>query len=297
MLLGSPAYAQEDDCVRLDTIITEASKTQDEDFTDLKAIVTADNATDCRVILERIAARDSGSSATVESDANAESNVNVEESRSLDTTVKVEQQATIQGQVNVTLPDPEVSIDQGQAEVSITSEAPDVTVSQGQPIIEVRQAQPIITVTMAQPTISIEQPAPEITITMPDPTVDIANAQPKVSVVIPEPRVTVRQGEPSLKVDLNADTSETAANNAASGSAIERMDEQGIMTVTATGTAVDESSAIINYVEPDTTANVTYQGVEPVVSYVAAEPQVIMESAGEPTIDVVQSGDPKIMIK
>ena len=302
MLLGSPAYAQVEECSQLDEIITEASKTQSENFDDLRAVVTADKAEDCRVILDRIAARSAESSAetetsqTVQSNASDESEVKVEESQSLDQTVQVEQQATIEGQVNVTLPDPDVSIDQGQAEVSVQTEAPDVTVSQGQPTIEVRQAQPIITVKMAQPTISVEQPAPEIIITMPDPTVDVANAQPQVSVVIPEPRVTVTQGQPTLDVDLNADTSEAAADNATSSGTLERMDDGGIMTVTASGSAVDESSATINYIEPQTAANVSYEGVEPVVSYVAAEPQVVMESEGEPIIDVVQSGDPKIMI-
>ena len=307
VLLGTPAYAQEQECVQLDELIKEARQTQNEDFNDLQAFVTADKAGDCQIILDRIAAR-AESKANAESNVNAQSNVEtessestessvkVEESESLNTTVDVEQQATIEGQVNVTLPDPEVSIEQGEAEVSVKSVAPDVTISQGQPTIEVRQAQPIITVSMAQPTISVEQPAPEITITMPDPTVDVANAQPQVSVVIPEPRVTVRQGEPSLNVDLSTDTSDTAADTASTSSSIERMDDQGIMTVTATGSAVDESTATINYMEPESTANISYEGVEPVVNYVAAEPQVIMESSGEPVIDVVQSGDPKIMI-
>ena len=307
ILLGAPAYAQEQECLQLDELIKEARKTQNDDFNDLQAFVTADKAADCRLILDRIAAR-AGSKVNAESNVNAQSNVNtessesaesnaeVEEVESLNTTVEVEQQATIEGQVNVTLPDPEVSIEQGEAEVSIKSVAPDVSVSQGQPTIEVRQAQPIITISMAQPTISVEQPAPEITITMPDPTVNVANAQPQVSVVIPEPRVTVRQGEPSLNVDLSADTSDTTASNASAAASFERMDDQGIMTVTATGSAIDESTATINYVEPETSANVSYEGVEPVVNYVSAEPQIIMESSGEPVIDVVQSGDPKIMI-
>ena len=308
VLFGAPAYAQEQECVQLNELIKEAKKTQSEDFDDLQAFVTAGKAHDCQVILDRIAAK-AESKANVESSVSAqsnvenessqsaESNVEVEETESLDTTVEVEQQATIEGQVNVTLPDPEVSIEQGEAEVSVKSVAPDVTVSQGQPTIEVRQAQPIITVRMAQPSISVEQPAPEITITMPDPTVDVANAQPQVSVVIPEPRVTVRQGEPSLEVDLTTDTSDTAANIASSTTSLERMDNEGVMTITATGTAIDESTAMISYAESETAANISYEGVEPVVNYVAAEPQVIMESAGEPAIDVVQSGDPKIMIK
>ena len=292
MLLGTPAYAQEADCVRLDTMITEAGDAIAEEFKDARTVVTANKAVDCRTTLGRIAAR----GGLVGDDQGSQS----QEVQSLETTVDVEQQATIEGQVNVTLPDPEVSIEQGEAEVSITREAPAVTVSQGQPSIDIRQAQPIITVSMAQPTITVEQPAPEITITMPDPTVDVDNAQPQVSVRIPEPRVTVRQGEPSLNVDLSTDTSgdpDAVSTNAASGDSFERMDDAGIMTVTTKGTAIDEGSANITFIEPEASAEISYEGVEPVVNYVAAEPQVIMESSGEPTIDVVQSGEPKIMIK
>jgi len=281
LLLGSPVFAQDDDCVRLDAMVRSAGDTLREEFKDVRSVVAANKQVDCRITLGRIASR--GGLADDSEDV-----------QSLNTTVQVEQQATIEGQVDVTLPDPEVSIEQGQADVSVTTQAPTVTVAQGQPTIQVRQAQPIITVRMTQPTITVEQPAPEIVVTMPDPSVDVANAQPQVSVNIPEPRVTVRQGEPQLNVDL---TTEAAAVDRSSLGSFERMDDAGIMTVTASGSAINESNANITYVEPESSANISYEGVEPNVEYVAAEPEVIMETDGEPTIDVVQSGDPKIVIK
>lgn len=285
VLVVLPAFAQDADCTRLGAMIkdVEGSELRDE-FKDAQALVNADTGTECRTVLDRIA---------IQGGITREN----QEVQSLNTIVDVEQQATIEGQVQVTLPDPEVSIEQGQAEVSVTSEAPTVKVAQGQPVIQVRQAQPIIRVSMAQPTITVEQPAPEITVIMPDPDVEVSNAQPQVLVNIPEPQVTVRQGEPSLSVDLGAEPVE-AVNTADSPTrGFNRVDDAGIMTITATGVAHDESNATINYLEPEQEATVTYEGVEPKVEYIAADPQIEMESAGEPTINVVQSGEPKIVIK
>jgi len=283
MLISSPVQAQEPDCTRLKTLISEAGNNLREEFRDVRDVVTADKAADCRTTLGMIASRGGLSDTTTAQDT-----------QSLNTTIDVEQQATIEGQVNVTLPDPEVSIEQERAEVAVTTEAPTVTVSQGQPTIQVRQAQPIITVEMNKPTITVEQPAPEIVITMPDPGVDVANAQPQVQVTIPEPTVTVRQGEPTLNVDLTTDATDTARSTLGS---FNRVDEAGVMTVTASGEASSETDVNVSFIEPETTATINYEGVKPKVEYIAAEPQVIMDSDGEPTIDVVQSGDPKIVIK
>jgi len=284
MMWGAPAYAQDVDCVKLHGIVRDAGNDIRDEFNDVQSVVIADIGANCRRTLARITDRGGLTSQT-------------DSVQSLNTAVVVEQQATIEGQVNVTLPDPEVSIDQGQADVAVTTEASRVTVSQGQPVIQVRQAQPIITVSMGPPTIQIEQPAPEITIIMPDPSVDVSNARPQVSINIPEPRVTVRQGEPKLNVDLNtgASNSEQLAN--LNDRPLARVDEAGIMTVTAAGVAVDENTANINFVEPETSATVTYEGVEPKVQYIAAEPEVIMQASAEPEINVVHSGDPKIVIK
>ena len=207
-------------------------------------------------------------------------------------TVQVQEEATIEGEVRVTLPDPQIEIEQAPAEIAVRDVPPEVTVDQAQPTIVVRQAQPIIRVEMAQPTITVEQPAPEIIVTMPEPGVNVASAQPQVEVNIPQPRVTVTQGEPMLNVDLSTDIGADRDPN------IERMDnEDGSMVVSRAGMSSDELQPQIQYIQSEEQAQVTINQNAPEVSYESAEPQVEFTQAGEPQIELIQSGEPKIMIQ
>lgn len=296
-LLGTPVYAQQDsDCERLNAVLQSAGDELLLEFEDAQEVVEADRGVGCRIMLGRIASRERVTNQSSETQA-SEVETTSEEVESTSTTVNVAEEATIEGEVEVRLPDPEVMIEQGEADVSVTTSPPEVTVNQGQPVIEVRQAQPVITVRMSQPTITVEQPAPEIIITMPEPGVDVNTTPPQVSVSIPEPLVTVRQPAPSLNVDLDAETSTTAQESTPAANELDRMDEGGVMTVRATGQAVDESNANVRLLESEEQAVVNYQGAEPQVHYIAAEPEVSLETEGELTVDVIQSGEPKVVIR
>jgi len=283
--------AQDDlGCERLLTLVDEAGDNLREEFGDARAVGEAGNMEECAVYVTRVT--ETGGLTT---DANTEVQASTQEEST--ETVQVEQEATIEGEVEVTLPDPRVEVEQDPADVSVRTLPPEVNVSQGQPKITVRQAQPIITVQMTQPTITVEQPAPEIIVTMPEPGVDVATARPTVEVNIPEPRVTVTQGQPQLAVDLQTDVGDEADVMTDSSTLIERSDEGGSMVVRASGLSSGEVEPNIQYVENEEPPTINFSGVEPQVEYVAAEPDVRIESGGEPTIEMVEGGEPKIMIQ
>ena len=289
------AFAQDSaSCARLLTLVDEAGGAElREEFSDAREVAEADGANECSLYVARVE-RAGGVVAVdgAEADVAAQSDTETSETSE---TVQVEQEATIEGEVQVTMPDPEVTVEQDPADIAVNTSPPEVNVTQGQPTITVRQAQPIIRVTMAQPTISVEQPAPEIIVTMPEPGVDVATAQPQIEVNIPEPRVTVVQGDPRLSVDLETEVGEDATT--ASNTAIERSDEEGVMRVTADGLSGGAMEPTITFNEAEGEPSITYEGAEPVVEYESAEPDVQIESGGEPTIELVESGEPKIMIR
>ncbi len=267
-------------CNRLDSLIQKAGQLPDK-FSDAPDVVTSNDPSECGGYVDRMTAagvvgKDQSSDSTTE-------------------TMDLEEDATIDGKVKVTLPDPEIDVQQDPAEVSVKNKAPDITVNQGQPTVTIKQAKPIIRVEMPQPTITVEQPAPEITITMPDPSVDVANAQPTVDVNIPEPRVTVRQSEPKLNVDLALQ--DDAAGGGESNSSIDRSDENGTMTVKAEGLTSASNEPNIQFTDSDKQAKVSVKGAEPNVDYQPAEPDVkLIQGKEKPNIEIVDSGEPKVMI-
>ena len=290
------AFAQDSaSCSRLLSLVEESGdRPLRDEFSDAREVAERDEAGECSLYVAR-AESAGGLTVTEGAEVNAQS-AESESSESETETVQIEQDATIEGEVQVTMPDPSVTVEQDPADIGVTTSPPEVSVSQGQPTITVRQAQPIIRVTMAQPTISVEQPAPEIIVTMPEPGVDVATAQPQVEVNIPEPRVTVTQGDPRLSVNLDAEVAEGSGVEE-SNTTIERSDDEGMMTVTANGLSGGAAEPNIQFTESEEAAKITYEGAEPIVEYESAEPDVQIESDGEPNIELVESGEPKIMIR
>jgi len=293
-LPASNALAQQSaSCQRLLAMVDDAGDGIGDEFADARTVGESDDPNRCSVYVARVVSVGGLMAAPADATA-ADTQTATDTTTETTETLDVEQQATIEGEVQVTLPDPQVQVDQDPAEIAVRTSPPEVSVSQGRPTITVRQAQPIITVQMTQPTITVEQPAPEIVVTMPDPDVSVASAQPTIEVNIPEPRVTVTQGQPRLAVDL--DTNVGAVADSSSG--LERSDDaDGNMVVTASGLTSGTTEPRIEYVESEEEPTITYEGAEPQVEYVAAEADVRIQSEGEPVIEMVDGGEPKIMIR
>lgn len=293
-LPAADALAQQSaSCSRLLTMIDEAGGEIREEFRDAQSVADTDDPNQCSLYVARVVSL-GGLGVADGADASAQAEASAQGEEQTSETVEIERQATIEGEVEVTLPDPDVQVEQDPAEIAVRTPPPEVSVSQGQPTITIRQAQPVIRVQMAQPTISVEQPAPEIVITMPEPGVDVATARPEVEVNIPEPRVTVTQGDPQLAVDLDTTVGDDGTE---SNTRIERNDQDGMMTVTANGLSGGATEPNIRYIDDEQAPRVSVSGAEPQVDYVAAEPDVMVESTGEPNVEVVNSGEPKIMIR
>ena len=289
---ATEAFAQQSaSCQRLVALVDEAGDGISEEFRDARTVGEADDSEQCTLYVTRVTT--AGGLTGASDAATAQTAVETEETTE---TIEVESQATIEGEVEVTLPDPVVDVQQDPAEIAVRTTPPEVNVSQGQPTITVRQAQPIITVQMAQPTITVEQPAPEIVVTMPEPGIDVATAQPTVDVTIPEPRITVTQGQPRLAVDLDTNVGDTVEGDATRS--LERTDDaDGNMVVTANGLSSGAMEPVIEYVQSEDAPKITYNGAEPEVEYVAAEADVRIQNDGEPVVEMVDGGEPKIMIR
>ena len=278
-LLSNPVAAQPnlEFCEQLKKLVNRAGDTLKYEFEDADAVSQGGDDKACQDYLGRT--EDSGG-------ISADEKVN--RSR-----VVNEDEASIDAEVEVSLPDPEVDVQQDPANVRVKRTPPDVTVRQSQPRIVIRQARPVIDVELAHPTITVEQPAPEITVTMPEPGVDVASAEPLVEVVIPEPRVTVRQGQPSLSVGVDGGQGDQAKKQGT----VERSDEGGGLTVEAAGLSGPTEPANVQFNTVDMSAGVKVKGTKPNVSYEAAKPKInVKQPEGKPKIDVVDSGDPKVMV-
>ena len=302
--LTNVAHAQELESASCDRLLVLVDEAGDDnlapDFVDARTVAMNDDAGQCSLYVARVVqvggiAVDANAQTAADTDMEADTDTDTAAETETETateTVQVQQEATIEGEVQVTLPDPQVDIEQSPAEVTVRDAAPEVSVDQARPTIVVRQAAPRIRVQMPQPTITIEQPAPEIVVTMPDPSVNVASAQPQVEVNVPEPRVTVTQGEPMLNVDLSADMSAERDPN------LERVDnEDGSMVVTRTGASSAELAPRIQYVQSEQQAQVSINRAEADVQYVAADPQVEFEQGGEPQIELISTGEPSVVFE
>lgn len=277
------AFAQSDanPCETLGAMVDQAKGELRQQFSEAPKLAGSDDKQGCTTLLQKV--KTAGGIARQNSGSQSE-------------TVELQQDATIDGEVQVNIPEPEVSVERDPANVSVTTLPPDVTVDQGQPVVTVRQAKPIISVEMSQPSIKIEQPAPEITITMPDPGVDVATRQPKVDVNIPEPRVTVRQGDPNLNVDLSAqaDSGGSSGNDENTSSP----DQDGMATVEQSGLDGQSPQPNIEFSQGQQQAAVNVKGAEPKVEFESATPEIKFTMVGEkPNVEIVDSGTPKVTIK
>lgn len=168
----------------------------------------------------------------------------------------------------------QIVVEQGDAEVDVTVEDPVVTVDQARPEVLVEQAQPQITVTVAEPTVNVEQQAPVIT---------IEQAQPQVTVSIPEPTITVRMPEP----DVNVQTSEPQI-------AVDQPEPIVRFVRPEPNITIEESRPQVNVTQAEPEVRVT-GGEEAAVRVEQAEANVEIESEGDGNV-LVSTEDPVVNI-
>lgn len=112
--------------------------------------------------------------------------------------------------VNVTVPDPNVEVTQGQPVVTVEQPQPEITVVVPEPTVKVRQQAPIITVEQAQPQITVRIPEPIVTVMVPKPEVDVETGEPIIDLdqpepvvrfIRPEPKITIQEAQPRVEFE------------------------------------------------------------------------------------------------
>ncbi|WP_299655340.1 PRC-barrel domain-containing protein [uncultured Jannaschia sp.] len=214
------------------------------------------------------------------------------------TTLRLQDEVTIQGRVLLDQSPPRVNVESGAAEVQIDPGNPSVTVAEQQAEILVRQAPTNVTIDMPSPTIRIEQPAPEIVITMPDPNVTVGAAQPQVRVVQADPRVTVTQAPPAVDLELQRveDGGEGGfeVTDSRSGQAYQPGMAPEAITSEDAEVTVTSSDPQVVMSEATGEAEIRIERAEPTVRFEQADPIVDVTSQGEPQVEFVQSGEPVV---
>lgn len=111
--------------------------------------------------------------------------------------------------VDVTVPEPDVSVTQGAPVVTVEQPQPEITVVVPEPTVRVQQQAPIITIEQAQPQITVRIPEPIVTVMVPQPEVDVTTGEPLVDVdqpepvvrfIRPEPRITIEESQPNIQI-------------------------------------------------------------------------------------------------
>ncbi|MCX7567721.1 PRC-barrel domain-containing protein [Sulfitobacter sp. F26169L] len=170
--------------------------------------------------------------------------------------------------VNVTVPDPNVEVTQGQPVVTVEQPQPEITVVVPEPTVRVRQQAPIITVEQAQPQITVVIPEPVVTVMVPKPEIDVETGEPIIDLdqpepvvrfIRPEPRITIQEAQPRVEFD------------------------QGEAEVSVT----EAADADVNVTQEDAQVNVE-QGDNANVSVTSEEPEVNVVGGGEADVEIEQ---------
>ena len=240
-------------------------------------ILTLNQATECDTVRQRLTQEDSA--------------VTTEE-------VQLEQQAVIEGQAQVRVPDPQVDVQVPPAQVTVRKAQPQVQISEQPTDIQVRQEQPRISIEVPQIMVTVEIPAPTIYIRSSQPDVQVSNADPEVEVVQGDPQVSVRQGDPELTVDLDvdqdADAAETATTQAQGATDQVGEAQPGMTTRTEGNVRLSAGQAQVEMIQPEGEAEYSYSQAEPQVSFEQAEAQVTVTMPDQPTVELVTVGEPSV---
>lgn len=220
--------------------------------------------------------------------------------------VDVSREATIQGEAEVAVPEPDVDVQVPGPNVRVKKQQPQVDISQEPMEIELEQRKPQVSVEIPDIVVHVDIPAPRLYVLRSDPEVQISNPDPEVEVSQGEPKITVTQRDPRLDVDLDLADDEDARQardnrqdaDATDGDMATRdragRDGQRV----ASDSEATQNEPDVNIVDADGEARTNYDGGgEPTLSYDQAEPRVTVEMPKQPTVEVEQTGEAKIVVE
>ncbi|WP_244888924.1 PRC-barrel domain-containing protein [Jannaschia rubra] len=187
--------------------------------------------------------------------------------------------------VDVTVADPTVTVDQARPEVLVEQAEPEITVTVAEPTVTVEQQAPIITIEQAQPEVLVTIPEPVVTVRMPEPDVNVSTSQPEISVdqpepivrfVRPEPRITIEEAEP--QVNVTSAEPEVRVNRA-----------------DAAEVAVEQADADVQ-IEQEGGGDVNVTEADPVVNIEEAEGADVAVEQAEAEVQIEETGDANVAV-
>ncbi|CAM4004407.1 PRC-barrel domain-containing protein [Palleronia rufa] len=251
-------------------------------------VVTAinDDATEeCTRLQDEIAAA-SGQSGTTDQSTT--------ETETTSEQVDLSEEATIEGQAEVTVPEPNVDVSVPAPDVTVTQQQPNVTVSQQPTDLQVDQEKPKITVEIPDIRVTVQIPAPQFYLLKQDPNVQVSTQDPQVQVEQGDPSVDVTQADPQVNLELGQDatasgTQDTGTQDSGDGSA---------QSVDGNVQASSGGDANVDITTADGQPQVSMEGGgDPTVSYQSPEPEVTVMMAEKPTINIEQTGEATITLE
>jgi hypothetical protein len=195
----------------------------------------------------------------------------------------VQQEVEVGADVAVYQPPAEVDVDTGTPEVSWSMPRQSVTVDEEAPQITVRQGQPRVSVEVPQPRVTVEIPEPEVIITWPDSRLDMAAIEPMIEVRIPEPTVNVTMPDPIVELTIGGQERESDLVQMEDGRFAPRGATEEDLQPRIT---INQGEANVSRSEEGQEPEIVFNRAEPVVTYEREEPEVNVQTVGEPEIRV-----------
>ncbi|WP_022708523.1 PRC-barrel domain-containing protein [Paracoccus zeaxanthinifaciens] len=254
--------------------------------TEVVAAINRDMVQECTALEERLT---QGASDDVTEQADGD------ETAKASDRVDLSEDAIIEGQAEVTVPDPEVDVQVPAPAVTVTEQQPEISVTRNAADIQVSQKQPTVAVEIPEIIVRVDNPAPDIYILNPDPDVSVTAADPEVQVEQGKPGVSVTQADPELNVDLgvDADGNPVPQDQARDTTEI----DDGSVQNANDDTEIATPEPQVEIVQAEGEPNVSVEQSDPDVAFEGAEPQVSLSMAKQPTVEVQQTGQPNVVIE
>lgn len=261
-----------------------------------EAVITAINndvANECAALTERVTA--SAETGTTDEAADAQATDEEKVSEEVSEVVDLSQEATIQGQAEVTVPEPNVDVQVPAPNITVTEQQPRVSVGGQAMNVQVAQKQPTISVEIPEIIVRVDNPAPDIYILKSDPSVSVMAGDPQVQVEQGEPVVKVTQADPQLNVDLGVEAEGTAGETDQANA--EAVEQSGEAQNVAGDTEVVSTEPQVRIVKSEGQPEVTFEQGEMQVDYQSAEPKISVMMAEQPKIEIQQTGEPNVVLE
>ncbi|MBW3096676.1 PRC-barrel domain-containing protein [Pseudohoeflea coraliihabitans] len=260
------------------------------DTVSAEAVVAAlneDRAQECSTLQEQIA--DAGNA-----DMRAEDSeeVRAEDSEKLSEEVDVSETVTVEGEAEVTVPEPNVDVQVPAPNVRVTKQQPQVDITQEGLEVELEQQQPNVSVEIPEIIVRVDIPAPRVYVLRSEPQVQVSDPDPQIEVTQGEPQITVTQGDPQLNVDIDLDEQADGAE----GTQQNAMADDGTQRVEG-DTQLVQSEPQVEIVGTDNQPSYSYESGEPRISYQRVEPKVSVMMSEKPSIEIQQSGEAEIILE